>query len=204
MLLYLLQLLQKKEANRDKPDITKVEVHPFNQRILWKYTGLFCKQLELDLKCIQQAVLPNLKVKSRKKKILSSKCVGSVLPTPIGICAGKKPQDISLTPDVIGFQALLKHLQMLWTCHCSQLLNPEAPKAITYTIQLFLVALLSDPVSSVFNVITDTSVTCWFLWSELFKASAFNEESKDKKHHTHTKMHYFCLPYSETLEQKNF
>lgn len=86
---------------------------------------------------------------------------------------------------MIGFQALLKHLQMLWTYHCSQLVNPEAAKAITYTIQLFLVALLSDPVSSVFNIITDTSVTCWFLWSELFKASAFNEESKDKKHHTH-------------------
>lgn len=59
---------RRKEANRDKPDITKVEVHPFNQRILWKYTGLFCKQLKLDLKCIQQAVLPNLKVKSRKKR----------------------------------------------------------------------------------------------------------------------------------------
>lgn len=38
---------------RDKPDITKMEAHPSNHRILWKCTGLFCKQLKLDLKCIQ-------------------------------------------------------------------------------------------------------------------------------------------------------
>lgn len=42
--------------------------------------------------------------------ILSSKCVGSVFPTAIGTCAWKKLQDSSLIPDMIGFQALLKHL----------------------------------------------------------------------------------------------
>lgn len=57
---------RRKEAKRDKPDIMKIEVHPSNQGILWKCTGAFCKQLKLDLKCIQKGVLPNLKVKAGK------------------------------------------------------------------------------------------------------------------------------------------
>lgn len=63
-----------------------MEVHPSDQRILWKCTGLFYKQLKVDFKCIQKGVLPNLNVRG-KKLIPSIKCVGSVFPTPIGTCA---------------------------------------------------------------------------------------------------------------------
>lgn len=57
---------------------------------------------------------------------------------------GKKIQGISLIPDVIGFQALLNHLQIH---HLSKLLNPEAAKIIAYVKKLFLAALIRDPVS---------------------------------------------------------
>lgn len=89
MLLYLFSY-RSKEANRDKADITKMEVHPSNQRILWKSTDLFCKQLKSDIKYIQYGILPNLKVTAGKKLILSFKCVGSIFPTPIGTCAWEK------------------------------------------------------------------------------------------------------------------
>lgn len=113
MLLYLFSY-RRKEANRDKADITKMEVHPSNQRILWKSTDLFCKQLKSDIKYIQYGILPNLKVTAGKKLILSFKCVGSIFPTPIGTCAWEKTQDISLIPDVLGrFPSFTKTLSNL-------------------------------------------------------------------------------------------
>lgn len=64
-LIMLLHLLQRQEDNRGKTDIPKMEVYLSIQSILQTCIGLFCKQLKLDLTCIQY-IVPNL-VKAAKQ-----------------------------------------------------------------------------------------------------------------------------------------